>query len=180
MNPRGWKHCYNKIVIISETFCLQGKTWGQLSPDGITVHLKYNANILQNLLDECVNDTTGRQTLLLLDDVGESVLRDRDAMPIFHRMCTNGRHCRLSIVFLSQKMCGQVPTVVRSNTDCAIFFGANSYREQNAAFEEFSMMPRKEFNTMFQDATREQYSTLTCVMIEGKLRYFKNLDHEIK
>ena len=155
------------------------KIWAQLSPDGIEVHLKFNEEVLERILQDQTNDTTGRKVLLLLDDVGSSVLEDKEARSVFHKLCTNGRHMRLSIVFLSQKMAGQIPTVIRSNTDCAIFFGATSFREQEAAYSEFAMVNKKSFTEMFRSATAERHSTLTCVMKEGRLHYYHNLENEL-
>ena len=64
-------------------------------------------------------------------------------------------------------------------TDAAIFFGATSFREQEGAYSEFAMVNKKSFTEMFRSATAERHSTLTCVMKEGRLHYYHNLENEL-
>jgi hypothetical protein len=80
---------------------------------------------------------------------------------------------------LAQKIT-QIPTYMRANADCYISFASLATREREALYNEISTTDKKDFARMFADTTQEQYSTFCATFSEGRLRYFKDLDEEIK
>ena len=132
------------------------------------------------------NRVNGKQTqnrkprvLLILDDLGEDVLRCKSATPVFHKLIANSRHLNISIVWLCQKIT-QSPTYARANSDVFISFASLSTRERDALFNEVSMTDKKSFAAMFADATMDQYSTFAATFKDGQLRFYKKLEIEIK
>ena len=117
--------------------------------------------------------------LLILDDLGEDVLRCKTATPVFHKLIANSRHLNISIVWLAQKIT-QVPTYARANADCFISFASLATRERDALFNEVSMTDKKTFASMFADATMDQYGTFAATFKDGQLKFYKNLETEIK
>jgi len=164
------------VIIISPTFPLQ-PIWGQISPDGVTVHLAFTTQIIEDLM-KAQTDNRDSKVLLLLDDLGEDVHHSKDAKPIFHKLIANSRHLNISLVWLCQRLT-QAPTFVRSNTDSFISFASLSTREREALYNEVSMTDKKAFAAMFADCTRDQYSTFAATFKAGKLSYFKDLEHPI-
>jgi hypothetical protein len=152
--------------------------WGQISPDGVSVYLAFNVEIIETLMQQQTVNRVQR-VLLLLDDLGEDVCRSKDATAVFHKMIANSRHLNISIVWLAQKIT-QVPTYARANADCFISFASLATRERDALFNEVSMTDKKTFAAMFADATRDQYSTIAATFKDGQLRFYKNLEEEIK
>ena len=174
---RGWRGVYDKIIIVSPTFMLQ-PVWGQISPEGVSVYLEFRAEQIMELM-ATQTENRERRVLLLLDDLGEDVCRAKDATAVFHKLIANSRHLSISIVWLAQKIT-QVPTYARANADCFISFASLATRERDALFNEVSMTDKKTFAAMFADATRDQYSTFAATFKDGSLKFYKNLDDEIK
>jgi hypothetical protein len=152
--------------------------WGQISPDGVSVYLAFSAEIIENLMAKQTEHRESR-VLLLLDDLGEDVLRCKVATPVFHKLIANSRHLNISVVWLCQKIT-QTPTYVRANTDCFISFASLATRERESLYNEVSLTDKKSFAAMFASATQEQYSTFTATFKNGKLSYWQNLEHSIK
>ena len=175
-SEHGFKGIYDQIIIISPTFMLQ-PIWARISPDGINVYLEFNPQVLQNLMNEQTANRT-KKILLILDDLGEDIVRSKEGAPIFHKLIANSRHLNISIICLHQKLT-QAPTYLRANADVFITFASLSTRERDALYNEISVTDRKTFSRIFATATEEQYSTFAASFKDGKLRYYKNLESEI-
>jgi len=174
---RAWCNVYDNVIIISPTFLLQSAVWGQISPDGVTVHLSFSTEVILDLMQRQTENREPR-VLLILDDLGEDVLRCKTATPVFHKLIANSRHLNISIVWLAQKIT-QVPTYARANADCFISFASLATRERDALFNEVSMTDKKSFASMFANATMDQYSTFAATFKDGQLKFYKNLEDEI-
>ena len=172
-----WKGIYDSVVVISPTFLLQQNVWSQIKPEGIRVYLQFRHDTIENLLTE---QTQNRNKLLLLiDDVGEDVLRDVATRPLMHKLIANSRHLRTSIVWLAQKLT-QIPTYARANTDVFINFASLSTRERQALYDEVSICSLPAFTKMFNESTKEPYSTFCASFQNGKLEYYVNLEKKIE
>jgi hypothetical protein len=120
-----------------------------------------------------------KKVLLILDDCGNDVVQEKTAKDVYHKLIANSRHLNISIVWLCQKIT-QAPTYARANVDCFISFASLATREREALYNEVSLTDRKTFARMFSEACSDQYSTFSATFRDGKLRYFKNLQEEIK
>ena len=177
-SPRGWKKCYDKIIIVSPTFLLQSELWSQISPEGVSVHLAFTPEIIIDLMRQQTEDKS-RRILMILDDLGEDVLRSKEATPVFHKLIANSRHLNISLIWLCQKLT-QSPTFCRANCDVFVSFASLSTRERDALYNEVSMVDKRSFSAMFTLATEEQYSTFSATFRDGKLTYWKNLEIPIE
>ena len=164
---------FDRIVIVSPTFRSQYETlWYQITSEGIEVHEELTVSVLQNLFDTIKQSNGSVSTLLLLDDCGEE-LRKIDQR-LVNLLVSNSRHYKLSCLSLHQKLT-QAPTILRSNADQIIMFGACSFLEREALYREVSVVPRKEFMTIFNNATEKPHSFLVCIMArDGKLRFYES------
>ena len=70
--------------------------------------------------------------------------------------------------------------VRRANADMFISFASLATRERDALFNEVSMTDKRSFAAMFANATMDQYSTFGATFKDGQLKFYKNLETEIK
>ena len=175
-SERGWKNIYDKIIIISPTFLLQ-PCWGQLDPTGIDVYLDFRTDTICELMALQTENRTSK-ILLILDDLGEDIVRNKECKPIYHKLIANSRHLNISIIQLHQKI-SQCPTFVRANADTFISYNSLSGREREALYNEVSTVDKKTFAKIFKDATEVQYSTFCASFIDGQLKLYKDLEEEI-
>jgi hypothetical protein len=95
-----------------------------------------------------------KSKLLILDDLGLQVTKTDPKL--VNRLVSNSRHYNLSIVCLHQRLT-QAPTIMRANADVVIAFSACSYPEIECLWKMVSTVPRREFATMFSEATQDLY-----------------------
>ena len=167
----GYKKIYQDITIVSPTFKLQ-ECWKSLSAEGITVYEALTDELLEKLHN---SQSPMTSSLIIFDDNGDQLRRCNPA--ILNKLVSNSRHLNCSMIFLQQKLT-QLPTVIRAQFDVGLFFSACSYRETEALWAEIGILEKKRFFEIFRDATREQYGFFCVSMLNGKLRFFKNLTHE--
>ena len=172
----GFKNIYDEIIIISPTFMLQ-PIWTQIKPDGVKVYLQFKHETMEQIMAS-QTENHDRAILLILDDLGEDVLRCKNATQTFHKLIANSRHLNISIIWLCQKLT-QCPTYCRANCDVFISFASLSTRERDALYNEVSMTDKHTFQTMFTDNTKDRFSTFAATFRDGKLNYYSNLEKKI-
>lgn len=174
-DKRAWRGIYDEIIFVSPTFRSQfEKLWSQLAPDGITVHEQLTEEFLTQLLQSQSNST--QDTLLILDDCGDDIKRISPST--INKLVSNSRHYKLSMISLHQKLT-QAPTILRANADCVISFSASAFLEREALWREMAITDRKTFLAMFNTATEQKHSFLVCTLVDGRLRFFQGLEHEL-
>lgn len=175
LNPNGYCQKYDRIIFISPTFRAQYEIlWSKLDPKGIRVYDEVTQDLLAKLIEE--QEQNELKTLVCFDDNGEELRHV--AQSELNRFISNSRHLRLSCVFLCQKM-SQVPTVVRANCDCFVVFAACAQVELEALYREVSIVEKRRFLQLFHEVTQQEYAFLCIAMQKGKIRFFKNCEHEI-
>lgn len=98
-------------------------------------------------------------SLLVIDDCAYSGDFKSKTDGVISQMFCNGRHVNLSVVATSQKYT-QLSTVMRTNATAAILFG-NSQKEVELMCDDHNFLKsKKEFVSMFRDATKERNSFL--------------------
>jgi hypothetical protein len=75
---------------------------------------------------------------------------------VLSKIACNGRHILISLIVTSQKYTS-ISTTIRENATGVICF-ESSNKQLDLLYEDHGNMPRKEFDRMFRDATREKHS----------------------
>ncbi len=178
LDKRAFKNKFDRIIFFSPTFRGQyQKLWRALKPDGITVHEEVTDQLLQNVIDE-QNADLDVATLLVFDDIADQLKHINTT--VLGMLVCNSRQINLCMLVLSQKITN-LPTVLRSQTDSYVAFGACSHREIMALADEASTVPRQQFVELFTRATAEPYNFLVISCGGGgKFQLFKNMAEPIQ
>ena len=147
-----------------------------MDPEGVTVHLEWSNGIIEQLMARQTADKS-RSVLLILDDNGEDIRRDRDSQKTFNMLVSNSRHLSISIVFLAQRVT-QIPTFMRAQTDCFMVFGSVSTRERESLYNEVSVLDKPDFKRMFSAATTGEHGFFVASFQRGTLKYYKSCETE--
>jgi hypothetical protein len=172
-DPLGYRNFYSEIHIISPTFRLQN-IWQSISPEGVTVHESCDNSTIQYIYN---NSKPHVKSLIIFDDCGQDVLKIDQS--ILNKFISNSRHNNNSIIFLAQKM-SQLSTIVRTNTDMFVIFGANSTREFEIAYNEVGVVEKSQFRSMFNECTEKRYGCFVVSMKLGQLRFYDSFEKEFK
>jgi hypothetical protein len=97
-----------------------------------------------------------RHTLLVLDDCAFSGALKATLNGVLSKIACNGRHILISMIVTSQKYTS-ISTTIRENSTGVICF-ESSNKQLDLLYEDHGNMPRKQFDQMFRDATREKHS----------------------
>lgn len=97
---------------------------------------------------------------------------------LMDKVATQNRHHRIFNFYLLQKWNSYLPTLVRSNLDCIMFFRTNNKKELNSFIEEMNC-DEDMLLKLYDYATSEPYSFLYINSYNTPVRYFKRFD-EIK
>jgi hypothetical protein len=171
-----WKDVFEEIYFISPTFHLQytqkNSPWSKISSEGVTVHKECSTELIESFLKLGVDQ---KKRLLIFDDCG-STLRKSSLVSeqSLNMLVSNSRHLNISLLFLSQRISQNLP-VVRSQCDMWCIFGTSSYSERNILYQQVSIMPRKHFEKIFSDCTKDPYSFLNVVTGKGgQIKYYQS------
>ena len=174
-DPKGLKFLYDRIIIFSGTFKTQyEKLWSKLSPKGIVVFEDLDETVLTKVYEEQLGS---QESVCIISDDMDEQWRRLDS-GLMNRVITNSRHCNLSLIFLVQKLT-QLPTTLRSNSDCVVAYATSCHREFTALHNEFSHCGSRQFHQFFVEATKEPYSFLVCCVQGGKVGMYINWSQKI-
>ena len=163
---------YDKVILISPTVQNQG-AWEKIDLSTIELYEGIDDRILSALLAERSENYKDSKCLVICDDLGEDLRRCN--IKILNKLISNSRHLQLSMLFLHQKVT-QMHPVVRVNCDTFAVFSSNSHAEKECLWREISVVERKEFNRIMNEATQSDYGYLIAsTSKEGKMvLYDKN------
>jgi hypothetical protein len=113
------------------------------------------------------------QYAIIYDDVIH-MIKGKNARTV-DRLATQNRHMAITNFFLLQKWNTFLPTLVRSNLDCIMFFRTNNKKELQSFLEEMNG-DEEMLSKLYEYATCEPYSFLYINMYGTPVRYFKRFD----
>ena len=114
--------------------------------------------------------------LLILDDCAFSGALKEKMAGVLAKIACQGRHILLSMIVTAQKY-SQIHTVIRENCTAAIFFEGTN-KQTDLIYEDFGTMPRKEFDHMFREATKERHSFMIVNFSNSSSERFQNCAFE--
>ena len=170
-----WRGVYDKVVLISPTVENQ-QSWDKIDLSTIEQYSGIDDRLLEALLEERTANFKESKMVVVCDDLGED-LRRCDVKTL-NKLISNSRHLKLSMVFLHQKVT-QCHPIVRVNADCFIVFSSNSYQERECLWREVSIVEKKEFTRIMNEATNEPYGFLVCSTGNDGKMYMYNRDGRV-
>ena len=169
-----WKNLFEEIIFISPTFHLQYKKqnspWSKISSEGVPVYKECTTELIETFLKMGL-DTKKR--LIIFDDNGSNLRKTSlVSEQSLNMLVSNSRHLNISLLFLSQRLSQNLP-IIRSQCDLWCIFGTSSYAEKNILYQQVSIMPRKEFEKIFSECTKDPFSFI-CVTTGhgGQIKYY--------
>ncbi len=136
--------------------------------------------ILEEMRDKQDNDENDDlyHTLLILDDVGTQIKRNKKAEARFSALVANRRHKNLSIISLVQKH-RDMPLSIRSNLSHYITFLPKNNQEMEAIYGEYVSKPKKHMTEFFNFFFKEKYDQLLIDMSNPPFEFYRNFN-EVK
>ena len=135
--------------------------------------------ILQEEYEEAIDQgEKPEHKLIIMDDIAYSGDLKAMSFGIISKMACNGRHSLINFIITAQKYT-QIPTVLRENANCSIFFSCSN--KQLALIEEDHnfLSNKKQFYDMFREATGEKHSFFVVNYTNPKDEMYQNSEFEI-
>ena len=150
-----YRNKFDKVYIISPTFYLDPK-WDCISIPDKQIFTEFDEYSLESIIE---NKKIEEQILLILDDaIAEDGFKTSQ---ILNKIAIRGRHMKVSMICISQKVCS-ISTTIRSQTDSMIVFKSRSSNEVESLYKDNNIggLTRNGFNRLLFDCTEERYSFL--------------------
>lgn len=176
-DPKYLNHKFEKIIFISPTIDLD-TTWKDCSIDfddpNIEVFTEFRQDQIEEIIEvqrehvETVGSENADSILLVLDDcLADKEFKMKGENHLF-KIANNGRHLKISIIVLAQKITG-IPTEIRSQADSMFVFATNSQREitnlrQDCDIDKYTMGL----------ATGERYTFIHALNEGGRMRIYNS------
>ena len=133
-------------------------------------------DILETAKEQREENNDNYYTLLILDDVGSQIKKNKRTEGRFSALLQNRRHLGgggLSVISLTQKH-RDMSLAVRNNLTHYITFLPKNEQEKEAIFKEYVSMPRKCMNEFFNYFFGKRYDFLLIDMSIPPFEYYRN------
>jgi len=134
--------------------------------------------ILEQMQDRQDEEEEQMNTLLVLDDVGTQIKRNKRAESRFSALIANRRHKNLSVITITQKH-KDLPLAVRANLTHYITFLPKNQMEKEAIYSEYVSRPSKNMNQFFSFFFQKKYDNMLIDMSDPPFVFYKNFN-EVK
>tara|TARA_R110000868_G_scaffold163412_1_gene395616 strand:+ start:883 stop:1632 length:750 start_codon:yes stop_codon:yes gene_type:complete len=176
----GYKGIFDKIFVISPTIgndSIKNDPFKNIPPNQIYKELNLDnlEEILNNLEENRKDD---KNTLLILDDVGSELKKNKAIEKKLISIIQNRRHLYTSIFILLQKF-RDSPTGIRNNMSHFITFRPKNIIEQDAITSELFNMNKNEIKTLLEYVFNDKHDFLfvdLSLQKSGKYIFYKNFN----
>ena len=117
-------------------------------------------------------------TLLILDDVGTQIKKNKRAEARFSQLIANRRHKNLSVITITQKH-KDMPLSIRANLTHYITFLPKNQQEKEAIYGEYVSRPKKDMNDFFNYFFQKKYDQMLIDMSNPPFIFYRNFN-EVK
>ena len=117
-------------------------------------------------------------TLLILDDVGSQLKKNRKLEGRFASMLQNRRHLGgggLSVISITQKH-RDMPLAIRNNLTHYISFLPKNQLEKEAIYSEYVSLPKKFMNDFFEFFFKNKFDTMMIDMSNPPFDFYHNFN----
>ena len=134
--------------------------------------------ILDEMKEKTEEDGDNYYSLLILDDVGSQIKKDKRTEARFSSLVQNRRHVGgggLSIVSITQKH-KDMPISIRSNLTHYISFEPKNNQEREAIYTEYVSLPKKHMNDFFDFFYQNKFDTMLIDMSNPPFEFYRNFN----
>lgn len=110
---------------------------------------------------------------IIYDDVIHQI-KSKNAS-LVTKLATQNRHMNITNIYLLQKYNTYMPTLIRSNLDCIVFFHTENSAELDSFVKEVGTNEHK-LRMLYEFATAEPYSFLYVNAYSQPIRYYRRFD----
>ena len=122
------------------------------------------------------DDDKPKHTLLILDDVGVSLRRNRPLENRLNTLAANRRHKFLSIIYITQ-IFNMSPVQLRKNLNLLIIFRPKTRKETESLIDDYFMMPKQDVLKLFDFTFRDKHDFMIIdftMRTSANIEYFRN------
>jgi hypothetical protein len=163
LDPDKFCNKFDAIFIWSRTFHLDAK-WRNISLPPGSVFEAFNEEECLELLEvaEKINAKVRPPVniLFIFDDMITEGIMNARRMGTLDRIAVRGRHCKVSIIILTQQYLALSPPVRNNTTNMIMFRVRNGDEMEKIARENREWLSIDEFKSMAHEVTSERYSFL--------------------
>ena len=134
--------------------------------------------ILEEMKEKREEENDNYFTLLILDDVGSQLKKNRKLEGRFASMLQNRRHLGgggLSVISITQKH-RDMPLAIRNNLTHYISFLPKNQQEKDAIYSEYVSLPRKFMNDFFEFFFKNKFDTMMIDMSNPPFDFYHNFN----
>jgi hypothetical protein len=156
------KYYQSNIFIVSQTLKVD-KIWDDLKLLAANLYDEYSEGVMNNIMHYSKTTKTG--VLIVLDDIitSDAAINNKHSN-FLKRLFFQGRHYRVSIILVSQKL-KSVPASLRLNATHLICFDLRNRKEEKDFFEENSGI--EDIERKYNVATAKRFDFLYINNITG-------------
>jgi len=176
-----YKH-FDLIFLISPTALNDEKMKPLMEDIDDQYYEELNNDVLEDIMAKCAAFTDrherkkkrGKPSYCIIYDDCIHMIKSKNASMIT-KLATQNRHMNITNIYLLQKYNTYMPTLIRSNLDCTMFFHTENKAELESFLKEQGGDEDK-LMMLYQFATAEPYSFLFINSYSQPTRYFRRFD----
>lgn len=172
-----YRGCFDDIIFVSPSMNTLPKTlddldykFDRLDEDVLDIVEEVTQ---KNIEDNAKDKKPCKQTLLILDDVGSQIRRNKEIETRLSMLINNRRHKRLSVILVSQNLI-MIPPSIRKAVNLLFLFLPKNRKEKQLILDEYVDMNRKEFDNFINFVFQQKRDFL---IIDMSLRQSSNIDY---
>ncbi len=183
---RGFRNIFSNICVISPSMHTIKKNnpfkdlEDQWKFDELTVE---NLETFEALCEEAKekaddNDEEPQFILLILDDCGTTIRKNKQIENKFNQIVANRRHLYNCSIIMLLQYTTQIPPSIRSNLSHLISFMPKSYAEKENIYTSWTGKQKKYMDQFYEFVFRKPHDTLMIDMTgrTGKYKFYRNFN----
>lgn len=177
-----WYKHFDLIFLVSPTAMNDDKMKPLIEDIGDQYYDELNNEVLMDIIAKTEAFTErhkkkrkkGKPAYCIIFDDCIHVIKSKQAS-LITKLATQNRHMNITNVYLLQKWNTYMPTLIRSNLDCIVFFRTENKAELDSFVKEIGTDDEKLLQ-LYEYATAEPYSFLFINMYSMPMRFYKRFD----
>ena len=176
-----YKH-FDLLFLVSPTAMSDDKMKPLIDDIGEQYYDTLNNEVLNDIMSRCEAYTErhtkkkrrGKPNYCIIYDDCIHLIKTKQAN-LITKLATQNRHMKITNIYLLQKYNSYMPTLIRTNLDCIMFFHTENQAELDSFVKEVGTNEHK-LRKLYDFATAEPYSFLFVNTYTQPIRYFRRFD----
>lgn len=177
-----WYKHFDLIFLISPTALQDDKMKPLIEDIGDQYYDTLDNSVLEDILSKTEAYTErherkkrrGKPNYCIIYDDCIHMIKSKQAN-LITKLATQNRHMKITNIYLLQKYNSYMPTLIRSNLDCIMFFHTENQAELDSFIKEVGTNEHK-LRRLYDFATAEPYSFLFVNTYTQPIRYYRRFD----